>query len=351
MELLKILENKNFSEVKELVTKDPYFISVKELDNLYMLIYNEEKSDFSIPFVCECNGIILEKNTNKIICYLLDHKKDIHVDDDVKYYEYIDGTFIKLFYYNNEWRLATSRCIDANKSKWISPKSFAELFEECKNSNGVLGNYDNLNKNYCYGFVICHVENRIVKKYEENKLYHVLTRNLDNLEIINIDINVQKPYELSQEDMSIVENNGNEDAIFMFCGNKHNIYYNPMYKNTSLLRINTNNLLFEYITNYCRGDIDIYTNKYNEWSNNFKEYEYKMAKLVNRLHRAYMDYHVTRVKILKQINKMYHKHIYALHGKRLNSEKDRIIITKDIVRDYIYKLDPKQIMHMLNKNQ
>ena len=99
----------------------------------------------------------------------------------------------------------------------ISPKSFAELFEECKNSNGVLGNYDTLNKNYCYGFVICHVENRIVKKYEENKLYHVLTRNLDNLEIINIDINVQKPYELSQEDMSIVENNGNEDAIFMFC--------------------------------------------------------------------------------------------------------------------------------------
>ena len=87
-----------------------------------------------------------------------------------------------------------------------------------------------------------------------------------------------------------------------------------------------------------------------KWSNHFKEYEHKMAKLVNRLHRAYMDYHVNRVKILRQINKMYHKHIYALHGKRLNSEEGRIIITKDIVRDYIYKLDPKQIMHMLNKN-
>ena len=43
---------------------------------------------------------------------------------------------------------------------------------------------------------------------------------------------------------------------------------------------------------------------------------------------------------------MYHKHLYALHGKRLNN---RIVITKDVVREYMFKLDPKQIMHMLNK--
>lgn len=350
MELVKFLEDKCFTDIKNVLSNEPYFITVKEDHSnpeLYMLVYNRDKSDFNIPFVRECRGIILEKNTNKIVCYTLNRKEDINVDEPVKYSEYIDGSHVKLFYYNNAWRLSTTRCIDANRAYWTSNKSFGELFDDCKKLSCM---NNDLDKNYCYGFVICHTDNRIVMKYDYNKLYHVCSRNLTNYNMENIDIGVEKPRVLNEDEINNITDNIIEDispgAVFITCEGKHNVIYNSSYKLCKSLRCSTNNLLYEYLINCCNGDRDLYINKYEEWSDNFIKYDTFISILVYRLHRAYMDYHVNRVKILGQIDKMYHKHLYALHGKRLNN---RIVITKDVVREYMFKLDPKQIMHMLNK--
>ena len=77
MELSKLIKNKSFNDVQNMLSQAPYHISVKVSDylpNSYMLVYQNEISDFSIPAVRECRGIILEKETNKILCYTFEKK-------------------------------------------------------------------------------------------------------------------------------------------------------------------------------------------------------------------------------------------------------------------------------------
>ena len=352
MELVNFLKDSSFTNVKDILSDKPYYITVKEdpsIPELYMLVYDRDKSDFSIPLVKECRGIILEKNTNKVVCHTLNRKDDIPIDEDVEYREYIDGSHIKLFCYNDEWRLSTTRCIDANKAYWTSDKSFARLFNDSRNVS-CMNSYSELDENYCYGFVICHTDNRIVKKYECNKLYHVCSRNMRDYKIENIDIGVEKPRILDETEIENITNNIINDivpdAIFITNNGKHNVIYNPSYKLCKDLRCSTTDMLYEYIMNCCKGDRELYVTQYEEWGDKFVVYDNYISNLINRLHRAYMDYHVNRVKILGQINKMYHKHLYALHGTRL---ANNTVITKDVVREYMFKLDAKQIIHMLNK--
>jgi hypothetical protein len=68
MELLSFIENKTFDEIKSILTEVPFSIEVKEDGPLYLLKYNQIRSDFTIPIVRECRGVILEKGTNSLIC-------------------------------------------------------------------------------------------------------------------------------------------------------------------------------------------------------------------------------------------------------------------------------------------
>ena len=68
MKLLDFI--KEHDNWKELLKEDPYFLDIKEEDDLTLLKYNQIKSDFSQDIVKECRGIILDKNNN-IVCFPL----------------------------------------------------------------------------------------------------------------------------------------------------------------------------------------------------------------------------------------------------------------------------------------
>ena len=172
MELLKELNNhESFDSAKNVLTSSPYNLKVTENneDNTFMISYNKD-SEKTNDFINECRGIILEKDTNKVVCYTFNRKhnstflKDELLNnwDACKFYESIDGTQIKLYYYNDKWNVSTTRCIQAKNAYWYSKKSFEELFKEA--SFGL--DYSKLNKDYCYSFVLKHKENRIVNRYE-----------------------------------------------------------------------------------------------------------------------------------------------------------------------------------------
>ncbi len=44
--------------------------------------------------------------------------------------EAIEGTLIRIFYFNDKWIITTHRKLDAFKSKWGSEKSFGDIFKE-----------------------------------------------------------------------------------------------------------------------------------------------------------------------------------------------------------------------------
>jgi hypothetical protein len=102
-----------------------------------------------------------------------------------------DGTQIKLYYYNGSWRVATTRGINAFRSKWGSNKSFGEMFEDAVDRYP--GMMERLDRKHVYGFVLMHPENKLVVKYQEPNIVHVITRNTETWEECDVDIGVPKP--------------------------------------------------------------------------------------------------------------------------------------------------------------
>ena len=63
--MLKTIEfiKEHQSNWKELLTKKPYCLTIKEDDNYALLKYSQIESDFNEIIVKECRGLIIDKNT------------------------------------------------------------------------------------------------------------------------------------------------------------------------------------------------------------------------------------------------------------------------------------------------
>ena len=115
--------------------------------------------------------------------------------------EKADGSLIKVWYYNGEWKISTNGMIDArdaelacNSNITISEyKTFYDLFIKAVENVGL--DFNKLNPRYTYMFELISPFNRVVVPYTEISLRHIGTRNIDTLEELNIDIGVPKPKE------------------------------------------------------------------------------------------------------------------------------------------------------------
>ena len=81
--------------------------------------------------------------------------------------DFIDGTMINLFKFNDETYLSTRSCLNA-RCRWFSKQTFADLFTQCVGSSPE--KLDSLDMNYCYSFVIQHQ----IIQLSKNILYHII---------------------------------------------------------------------------------------------------------------------------------------------------------------------------------
>lgn len=359
MELTNFLKTNNFNDFANIkdVMVNTYGLCMKDDDNLYMIYYKHGQDlKEENKWMRECRGIILEKGTNKIVCYTFNKNYDNISDlsDEYVVEKSIDGTQIRLFYYNGEWRCATTRCIDAKKAFWFSEKSFYQLFQD---ASGEL-NYEMMNKDYCYSFVLCHPENRIVVKYDVPKIYHVLTRNMMNGEEIEQDVGVEKPerfdikYEGVMKYEDVIKMSKNEDNIGMegyIIRDKMNRrlkVQNEGYKMMKELRGNVNNLFYRYLEIRRDGLVDIFLKNYPEYESKIENYKNDLVRLFNYIYQFYVSRHIKH-EVDNDATPTHLKHIlYILHGMYLQT--GRKINFFDVAEE-VNKLDPKLICYMFNK--
>lgn len=355
MELTTFLKTNNLNDFENIknVMINTYGLCVKDDDNLYMIYYKHgQELKEENKWMRECRGIILEKGTNRIVCYTFNKNYDNISDLSGEYMveKSIDGTQIRLFYYNGEWRYATTRCIDAKKSYWFSEKSFYQLFQDAS----VALNYELMNKEYCYSFVLCHQENRIVVKYDVPKLYHVLTRNMVNLEEVEQDIGVDKPekWDIKYEDV-VKLSKGEDNFSFSFEGyiirdkeNRRLKVQNEGYKMVKELRGNVNNLFYRYLEIRRDGLVDIFLKNYPEYEGRIETYQKDLVRLFNFIYQFYVSRHIKH-EVDNDATPTHLKHIlYILHGMYLQT--GRKINYYDVAEE-VNKLDTKLICHMFNK--
>lgn len=357
MEVSKFLENNSFDDIKLKLINEPYNLIIKEdidYPNLYMITYKRGISNLDNELVSQCRGLIVEKSTNRIVCYTFNKSFEYeNTDNDFNWKNYkiqrsIDGTQIRLFYYNNKWNVATTRCIDAKKSFWNSDKSFYDLFLETYPNFP----YDKLNINCSYAFVLCHPDNKIVVSYDKPKLYHVLTRNLHSLKEINSDIGIDMP-EIMHCDIENILNDMNDISElkyegFMLCDDQFRrikLKY-KYYDNIKNLLYNTNNKFFRYLNLKYDRQLLTYLNFFKEDTELFNQFKMEINNLVRNIYKYYVDLHIKKIITIKDIPEHYRKIIYTLHGIYLNSHEK--ILTNTVYQE-INKLHPKIVCDIYNK--
>lgn len=296
-----------------------------------------------------CRGAIINTTTNKLVCIPPVKAKEINKEEFVNYYdseeiqELIDGTMINLFFYNNEWIISTRSSI-GGYNKWNN-KSFKQMFNDCQKIN-----YDKLNKNYSYSFVMKHIENRNISNVKENILILVEVYDLNNFERLKIDnypedlehINNILSYDI--ENMKDL-NNFNVKGFTVKNNNMRYKIINPLFKNIENLKINLSGDLIQYIELRKNGNLKEYLNYYPEKNKLFNNYREKIHILSNELYNNYKDVFIYKKKDKKEIPYHLKPFVYEIHSSYLKTKKPT---SWQDIKDYIHNLPSKRLVFSLN---
>jgi hypothetical protein len=128
------------------------------------------------------------------------------------------------------------------------------------------------------------------------------------------------------------------------------------YKMVKSLRGNQAGDMERYAQLYVQNLHYTYLDYYPEDSMSFALQNACMTTIVEYIYRTYVEMHVVKSKptqeLLETVDKMYHPHLYAIHGLyltqlRANGKK----ITMDVVRNYFHKQPWQRIAFLLRKTQ
>jgi hypothetical protein len=161
-------------------------------NNLVLLKYGKVDSDFSVPLVKECRGIILdEKNNYNVVAFPFvkfmnygEGNADKVDFKDMSVFEKCDGSMICLYPYNNSWHVSTTGSADSSGKVSDFNFNFSELFWKVFNTYGQpLPDPD---VNVCFFFELMTIYNKVVVAHEESKINLLGARDLNSLKEINI---------------------------------------------------------------------------------------------------------------------------------------------------------------------
>jgi hypothetical protein len=342
-------ENASIKHIQKTLKQVPYCMTFKYNETHGLLKYNRGKSDLDNSFVKECRGVIFRLDDYKIVNHTLnggleetEFKKNYCIDECVVY-ESIDGTLLNVYYDNNKWNVSTKGCIDAEKSSWYSNKSFLELMNECSTTI----DYSKLDEDCCYSVVLTHIDNRIVVEHNENKLYHVYTRNLKTDKYVEQDIGIVKPLKLEIDSYQSILNSENLDSEGVMIYNADMTdrckIQTTIYKTVKELRGNQSTA-WGRILSLPKQKINDYLDYYPEDKDDY----ISLCRVKNKLFSSILHYYIqTKVKrIYTEIPQYLKSPVYELHNiyKQALTEYNKAGTTK---KPYISKKQIIELFHDL----
>lgn len=339
---------------------EPFNCKINTKNNLFMINYGKNVEISSE--MAKLNGIIIEKDTEKIIYYGLDKmnkniKNFLNDEQSFEVYELVDGPKIGLYYYNDKWNKCTNKKINASESIWHGP-NFEDLSEKCFENL----NLELLNKDYCYTFVIQNPSCMNYMKYSQFgvKLISVRDLNPDSetyLKEVTHDIGVSIPNRYPyipntlEFSKSEIKNNIESEETKQMPGyiiktaNQTYRLESNNYLECVNIKGNERNLKYRYLE--IRSDF-VKKNKFliyfPELINMANNIEYQIRNVTGNILSNYFNRYVKKIPNF-EINPRYKNIIYVIHGMYL---KDKEKITFEKVLDLVNNSDTKRIMYLLN---
>ena len=162
--------------------------------------YNQIKSDMSAPICQEARGLILDREDNwNVVSYafskFFNAAQNLAVDidwDSAEVFEKLDGSCANLYYWQDEWKMHTLGTVEGEgevqmadslmKRKDWSGETFSDLFWHTFEKIYGLGKLEELDKSCCYVTELCTSYNRVVKRYDEDRIVLLGIRNRKSLQ-------------------------------------------------------------------------------------------------------------------------------------------------------------------------
>ncbi len=223
MELVSFLRGdeftaNTFAAKKQTLADAPYFLDVRETEDLYLLMITNDTPRSDV--LDHCVGIILTKETDDIVSYSFSRTSEILVtttttdnavsdimehasllEEDIArstVTPYIEGVKMALYFYAGTWHFATTRMINAGNAYWGSSISFQEQVLEAMQTS-----YPRLHAaiiepqltglletNLTYTFLLASPAAQTVPSSCQTKLFHLGTFDTKTYEHVNRSIEV-----------------------------------------------------------------------------------------------------------------------------------------------------------------
>jgi hypothetical protein len=313
-------------------------------------------------FNFESNGLIFEKETNKLVCannnmmYSVNNYTEFqkllnqcNIENKKSRIEYCeDGTIIRLYNYKNKWYTSTNKCINAKDSYWCSNKSFDEMFWEIFDNNLL----NDLDKNYTYIFILLHKENRIVVRHTKNMLVYLNrinneTLNEDYTNIFQNVYGIKRSQLIKSYDQLLVYHPYKRGIILKVFNDMNNTwecykYDFPEYTYIKKIRGNVPQIRYRYLE-LLRDPESLrnFQKIYNENMFMFEMIRNSLYKLAKTIHSLYIESHVKHTVNVDDKN-IYYQTLKQLHAHhKIKNE----IITFNVVKNKINNMEK----HVLRK--
>ncbi len=272
----------------------------------------------------------------------------------------IDGTIIKLYWYNNQWRKSTNKVIDAYKSRWENKKSFGEMFDEVAFDL----NYNILDTELNYYFIMQHPENRIIEKINEPKLFFIGAFDLSGREF-NVEINVKKQQEINFSSLQDIYNFLKSGSLQLespgIVLSSDNISFRIFLENPNYLKIknikntmpfNTKKWMIKPTINQktCRLVKIIIEKQDNQYIKSFPEERNEILVLKQKIESIITEAFLTYQKCCMYKTERYDKtHKYFSLLQKIHKEymETKQNITREKVKEIFYKQSMTLILSLL----
>lgn len=334
-------------------------------------------------------------DSNKHVCCFSPPKAiDFHAftekypkDDMIVLEEMVEGTMVNLFWdpRNKVWEFSTRRNIGARNGFMVpgkeednrnekntskQQKTFRDMFIDATQYS----NFDflQLNRGYCYSFVLQHPANRIVNKINTPALYLVAMYEITkDMNVISHDLSIVKndsewkstgvkfpeiyayPWDSYEEPKTWF--GGEKTPIHMVGVMIHNRnngmrckIRNPNYERVRKMRSNQSNIRFNYLLLRQSNQVAEYLNYYPEDNAGFRSMQKSIHEFTAELYKQYISCFIKKEKPLIEFSSYFRTHMFHLHRKYLDDLKPNdLVINKGVVIQYVNNLEPKLVMHSL----
>jgi hypothetical protein len=179
-----------------------------ENDSFRVILYLKSINnniDYNNLLVSECNGLILEyanKQWKPLVIPVANFNKSkismqqinkYYQSEQYKLYEVLDATVVNLYYYDDAWRLSSTKGYDVGSYTFVEGFTYSQMFELIVSEYYKQFDFSNLSKNHCYSIAMRsdkyhlfdETKHLYSKKGSNTYLYVLQTVNLNTLKVDN----------------------------------------------------------------------------------------------------------------------------------------------------------------------